>query len=183
MVSATGTDDAARRSDRLGERIARLLRHLACDRRDMGRAFPPDALARIERRIAEGERRHAAEVRVAIEAALDLRRVWKGDTSRDRALEVFGRLRVWDTEGNNGVLIHVLLADRSVEIVADRAAARAIAPESWRVLADAMTAAFRAGRFAEGVLEALERLEELLAQAFPAQSGNPDELPNRPAML
>ena len=176
-------DDAGRRSDGFGERIARLLRHLACDRRDLRRAFPAEALARIERRVAEGERRHAAEVRVAIEAALDPRRVWKGASSRDRALELFGRLRVWDTEGNNGVLIHVLLADRSVEIVADRAAARVIAPESWRALADGMTAAFRAGRFADGVFEALERLDEMLAQAFPAQPGNPDELPNRPAML
>lgn len=183
MLSETGTGGGGARRDGTVGRILRLLRHLACDRRDLRRAFPPDALARIERRIAGGERRHAAEVRVAIEAALDLRRVWKGDTSRDRALEVFGRLRVWDTEGNNGVLIHVLLADRSVEIVADRAAARAIAPESWRALADALTGAFHAGRFAEGLLEALERLEEMLAQAFPAQPGNPDELPNRPAML
>jgi uncharacterized membrane protein len=168
---------------RLRRRIARVFRHLACDRRDLDRAFPASALDRIERRIAEGERRHGAEVRVAIEASLAPRRAWADAPPRDRALEVFGRLRVWDTEANNGVLIHLLLADRSVEIVADRGAARVIEAAEWRSISEAMAQAFRTGRFVDGVLEALDRLEPQLAQAFPPDGPNPDELPNRPAVI
>ena len=165
------------------DRLLRLVRHLACDRRDVRRAFPPEALSRIERRVAEGEQRHGAEIRIAIEASLGPHRVWSGTASRDRALEVFGLLGVWDTEQNNGVLIHVLLADRAVEIVADRAAARAIEAQEWQGIAEAMTEAFRRGAFVDGVLDALARLEPQLAQAFPGGERNPDELPNRPAML
>jgi uncharacterized membrane protein len=168
---------------RMLSRLARVARHLACDRADVRRVFPDAALDRIEQRIAEGERCHAAELRVAIEPALGLRRVWSGTGPRDRALELFGLLRVWDTAGNNGVLIHVILADRSVEIVADRAAAEAIAPAVWSEVAVAMTEAFRSGTFVDGVLAALERLEPELARAFPPGMRNPDELPNRPVRV
>ena len=164
-------------------RLARLFRHLVSDRSNVRRAFPDDGLARIERRIAEGERRHSAELHVAIEASLPLMDVLRGRRPRERALEVFGRLRVWDTEANNGVLIHLLLADRAVEIVADRGAARAIDDAHWRGVAQAMSDAFRAGDYVDGVMTALDRLEPLLAEAFPAQPRNPDELPNRPSIL
>ena len=171
------------KSEGLGARVVRVWRHLLCDRRDLERAFPKDALDRIEHRIADGERRHGAEVRVAIEASLGLRAVWTDQAPRERALEVFGRLRVWDTEANNGVLIHLLLADRSVEIVADRGVARAITETEWQAISAAMTASFRAGRFVDGVLAALDRLEPQLARAFPPHGPNPDELPNRPAVI
>lgn len=171
------------RFEALRARVARVWRHLACDRRDLDRAFPKAALDRIEQRIADGERRHSAEVRVAIEASLGLRAIWSDEAPRDRALEVFGRLRVWDTEANNGVLVHLLLADRSVEIVADRGAARAIGETEWRAISSAMTAAFHAGCFVDGVLDALDRLEPQLARAFPPDGPNPDELPNRPAVV
>ena len=164
-------------------RIVRLWRHLACDRADVRRAFPAQALTRIEQRIVDGETRHGAEIRIAVEASLSPLEVWRRMQPRERALEVFGRLRVWDTEANNGVLLYVLLADHAVELVADRAAARAIPEAEWRALAQAMTAAFRDGRFVDGVLAAIERLEPRLAAAFPAGERNPDELPNRPSIL
>ena len=100
--------------------MRRLLRHLFTDRADVHRHFPPEELARVEAAIAEGERGHSGQVCFAIEAALPLARVWSGITPRERALEVFGFLRVWDTERNDGVLVYLLLADRDVEIVADR---------------------------------------------------------------
>ncbi len=165
------------------KRLPRLWRHLWLERRDLQRRFPAALLGEIEQRIAEGEARHAAEVRVAIEASLGVTEVWSRVTPRHRALEVFGSLRVWDTEGNNGVLIYLLLADQAVEIVADRAAARAIPEDEWRALTQAMTRAFRVGQYREGLLGALDRLEKRLAEAFPAADRNPDELPNRPALI
>ena len=164
-------------------RLARLWRHVWCDRATVRHRFPASVLAEVGQRIAAGELRHGAEVRVAIEASLGLPAVWARATPRHRALEVFGALRVWDTEHNNGVLIYVLLADHAVEIVADRSAARAIADAEWRAITDAMTDAFRAGRYRDGLFAALDRLEAVLTGAFPAVNHNPDELPNRPALL
>ena len=165
------------------ERFARALRHLLCDQRSVGRAFPREGLARIEERIGAGEIRHAGEIRIAIEDSLSLGSVWSAMSPRERALEVFGALRVWDTSANNGVLVYLLLADHAVEIVADRAAATAIDEARWREITEGIVAACRRGEFVEGVLVAIQRIDDLLEAAFPAGDRNPDELPNRPVIL
>ncbi len=162
---------------------ARLWAHLASDARTLKRNFDDALLERVERAIGASERAHSAELRVAIEAALPLAQVWRGRAPRERALEVFGQLGVWDTEGNNGVLLYVLWADHAVEIVADRAAAEAIAPQRWREVCDALSAAYRAGDFERGTIAAIDRIDELLVEAFPAPAAGPDELPNRPVLL
>lgn len=164
-------------------RWQRLLGHLRHDRGDLRRAFPPAALDRIEHAVVEGERRHSAELRLAIEASLPLQRVFAGLSPRERALEVFGNLRVWDTEGDNGVLVYVLLADHAVEIVADRAAARAIAADDWQAATALIAAAYRAGDYLGGTLAGIERLDQLLERAFPPLARRGDELPNRPVVL
>ncbi len=164
-------------------RLKRLVRHLLCDRLAARRAFPESALRRIEERIEASEVEHSAEIRVAIEHSLAPTRVWAGLTPRERALEVFGALRVWDTEANNGVLVYVLLADHAVEIVADRAAAAAIDEAQWQEIARQIGAAYRDKEFLAGTLAAIDSIDALLAAAFPPGDLNPDELPNRPVML
>jgi uncharacterized membrane protein len=101
---------------------------------------------------------------------------------RERALEVFGLLRVWDTEHNNGVLVYVLLADRDVEIVADRGIHRHVGEAAWQRVCETMEAAFRAGRYEQGALAGIEAISALLAGAFP-RGGGADELPNRPVVI
>lgn len=164
-------------------RLARCWAHLVHDHRRARRVFPDALLSRIEALIGEGERTHAAELRLAIEASMPVHRIWRGCTPRQRAHEVFAELGVWDTAGNNGVLLYVLLADHAVEIVADRAAAAAIAGERWREVCDALAAAYREGAFEQGTLTAVQRIGVLLAGAFPAAGERADELPNRPAIL
>ncbi len=164
-------------------RFARTWSHAACEGRALRRVFDDALLARVEDAITRGERTHSGELRVAFEAALPLREAWRGRTPRERALEVFGTLGVWDTAANNGVLLYVLWADHAVEIVADRAAAAAIAPERWHAVCEALAAAYREGRYEAGTLAAVERIHALLAAAFPPVEGDLDELPNRPAML
>src|SRR4030095_8026013 len=93
--------------------------------------------------IAEGERRHRGQVRVAIEASLPLVRVLKGLTPRARALEAFSELSVWDTEENCGVLVYLLLADRDVEIVAERGIHALVGAKTWEAICREMEAAFR----------------------------------------
>lgn len=165
--------------------IARSWAHLRHGAHSARRAFPDATLARIEEAIERSEREHHAELRLVVEASLALRDAWRGRSSRDRALEVFAMTGIWDTEANNGVLLYVLLADHAVEIVADRAAAAKIHEGYWREICDAMSAAYRAGRFEEGTLAAIERIDRLLAAAFPLgpDAVDVDELPNRPLVL
>ena len=158
-------------------------RHLITDHWSARRAFPPAALRRIEEAIKVGEARHTGQVRFVIEAALHLSQILRGQTPRERALDVFGRLRVWDTEENCGVLIYVLLADKDVEIVADRGIHRRVGDDAWKSICRAMESAFRNRRFEEGAITGIERVCALLAEHFPRTAPGPNELPDRPLVL
>jgi hypothetical protein len=161
----------------------RLWRHLVTDRAGVQRAFPPEELARIERAIAEGELRHSGQVCFALEAALPLSRVWQNASPRDRALEVFGLLRVWDTERNDGVLVYILLADRDVEIVADRGIHAKVGSAAWEAICLKMEASLRAGRYAEGVAAGIAAIADLLAEHSPRGAGDRNELSDKPIIL
>ena len=163
--------------------LMRLLKHAFFSDLAVGRAFPPAVLEGITAAIAEVEKCHSGELRFVVEAALPPLRAWRGQSARERAIELFSELRIWDTEHNNGVLIYLLLAEHNVEIVADRGAAARIAPELWEDICEGMEAAFREGRFEAGVLEGLQRIGSLLAAHFPVQGANPNELPDRPLLL
>ena len=163
--------------------MRRLLRHLFTDRAHVQRLFPPEDLARIEAAIAEGERVHSGQVCFAVEAALPLARVWSGLTPRQRALEVFGFLRVWDTERNDGVLVYVLLADRDVEIVADRGIHARVGPAAWEAICVRMEAALREGRYAEGIAQGVAAIADLLALHSPRVGAVRNELSDKPIIL
>jgi uncharacterized membrane protein len=164
--------------------MRRIARHLITTPWRARRAFPRAALQAIERAIEEGERSHAAEIRFAIEGALHGPRLLRGQSPRERALEVFSHLRMWDTEHRNGVLIYVLLADRAVEIIADRGAHARIESQAWNAICRLMEEAFRAGRYLEGAVNGIAAVSRLMAEHFPAGRGRgADELPNRPVVL
>jgi uncharacterized membrane protein len=162
----------------------RFFHHLATDRGSVRRAFPKASLARIEAAIAEGETRHRGQVRFAVEPALPLPRVVRRVMPRERALEVFGDLRIWDTAENCGVLVYLLLADRDVEIVADRGIHGYVGSAAWETVCGKMGAAFRGGRFVEGVVAGIIEINALLAQHYPRDGrAGENELPNRPVVL
>jgi uncharacterized membrane protein len=163
--------------------MVRLLRHVFALPGVVARAFPGSALHNIEAAIAQGEKQHGGELRFAVEAALDPLPLLRGQTARERALEAFAELRVWDTEANNGVLLYLLLADRDVEIVADRGFNAAVPREDWEQVCRAMEAELRAGRYEAGALEGLRRIAVLMARPFPPRARRPDELSNRAALL
>ncbi len=164
-------------------RIGRVLRHLFTPSWVLGRTFTPDVMAAIDAAVAASEACHRGEIRFAVEAGLDLPELMRDATARERAVEVFSRLRVWDTEENTGVLIYVQWLDRQVEIVADRGIARCVPQAAWERVCRTMEAAFRDGRFGEGSVEAVRAVGDLLAGPFPARPDNPNELPDRPILL
>jgi uncharacterized membrane protein len=164
-------------------KLKRWLTHLLLPPWAWRRAFPQSALDAIESAIRAGESRHGGEIRFAVENSLAPAELWRGTSGRERAVEVFSRLRVWDTEHNSGVLIYLLLADRDIEIVADRGIAARVEPAAWEAVARSMEAAFRAGRFEQGALAGIAEVSALLAANFPPRGHNPDELANRPVIV
>jgi uncharacterized membrane protein len=164
--------------------IRRLFRHLCTDRAAVRRTFPKKSLERIETLIAAGECEHRGQLRFAVEAALPFTRVLQGARPRERALEVFGTLGVWDTAENCGVLVYLILADRDVEIVADRGIHEQVGTEAWERICKKMEKAFRAGNFGDGVEAGLAEINALLVRHYPRE-GKPagNELSDRPVLL
>jgi len=165
-------------------KLGRILRHRWLDERDTRKAIPPDLLQRLAQRVAASEKRHSGQIRIYVEAGLPMSYLWRGATARERAMAIFGKLRVWDTEHNNGVLVYLLLAERAIEIVADRGLDRHVAPEEWKAIVARMSGAFREGRFEDGLTQALEEVSALLVQHFPVADGQArrNELPDEPVL-
>ena len=161
----------------------RVLRHLLALPGAVARAFPSEGFQRIEQAIREGEKLHDGEVRFAVEAALDPAQLWRGVSARSRAIEVFSALGVWDTERNNGVLLYLLLAERDVEIVADRGFNGKVSAAEWELICRRMEGALREGRHAEAVVEGIEGISQLAARHFPPRPGARNELPDAPARV
>jgi uncharacterized membrane protein len=162
--------------------LRRIARHLLALSGAVSRAFPASAMAAIAQAIAKSEREHGGEIRFAVEPALDTRPLLAGQSARERALEVFSLLRLWDTDERNGVLIYLLLADRDIEIVADRGL-NVVQAAEWEAICKSMEQALRRGEFREGVMDGVHAVSGLLARHFPRRAGDRNELPDRPVAL
>lgn len=161
----------------------RLLRHLVGEDLAVRRAFPSDALRRIEAEIAAQELRHGGELRFAVEGGLSPGMVLRGVRARQRGEELFSSLRIWDTRQNNGVLIYLLLADRALEIIADRGIHERVGDAEWAAICAGMQRDFASGDFERGVLSGVRAIGELLARHFPRQADDANELPDKPVVL
>jgi uncharacterized membrane protein len=163
--------------------LSRMLRHLFTPYWILKARFKVPMLAEIERRIRDVELAHPGELRFVVEHALELGDILAGLTPRERALEVFGLVRVWDTEHNSGILIYLLHAEHAVEIVADRGIARRVPQSEWDALCRELEKDFQAGRYGEGALAAVNGAATLLEKHFPAHTGGRNELPDQPLLL
>jgi len=163
--------------------IGRTLKHLFYPGWWLRRHFPPAELQKIESAIKQSEARHSGEIRFAIESSLPLKALWYDETVRERALEVFSLLRVWDTEDNNGVMIFLSLADHKVEIVADRAINRVVAVEEWQQICHRMEVELQAGNYGSAIASAVAEIGQLLETHFPRKHNDKDELSNKTAIL
>jgi TPM domain len=161
--------------------VSRALKHLFVPHWVARRAFPASTLRQIEEAIKASERRHRGELRFAVEGPLHLAHLRR--STRARARDAFAALDVWDTEENTGVLIYVQLVDRAIEIVADRGIAARVAQSEWDEVCRAMERAFRRNRYLQGTLEAIVAVTRILERHFPARDANPNELPDKPALL
>lgn len=164
--------------------LKRALKHIFYPPWLLRRAFPNESLKRIETAIADSETRHSAEIVFAVEPAIHhLSSLFNEKTARERAIEVFSFLRCWDTEHNNGILIYLLLADKRVEIIADRGINALVSQSEWDGICRLMETEFRAGRFEHGIIKGINEIERHLIKHFPPHTADPDELPDRPHVL
>jgi uncharacterized membrane protein len=163
--------------------LLRFFRHAFSSPLWARRYFSKQALFQIEHAITESEKRHAGEIRFVVEAGLQPLEILAGKSPRQRAIELFGQLNIWDTEHNNGVLIYLLLADHDVEIVADRGIHRYVGEAGWEAICHAMELRFREGAFEVGVLEGIAAIDQALILHFPAQGVERNEIPNHPVVM
>ena len=163
--------------------LKRIVKHLMVTRWTVNRVFPRRTLTAIERAIKESEATHRGEIRFVVEGALDIAPLLRGQSARERAIDVFSDLRVWDTEQNNGVLIYLLLADRDVEIVSDRGIHAKVGAREWERICRSMETAFREGDFQGGGIGGIREVTRHLAAHFPATGDDPNELPDKPVVL
>ena len=161
----------------------RLFKHLLTPPWLAAHRFGPALSAEIGAAVELAEANQRGELRFVVEGPLPFTCLRNNDKARQRAADLFGRLGVWDTEGNSGVLIYVQLVDHQVEILADRGIAAKVAQAEWEAICRSMEAAFRAGDYRNGALAAIQRAGELLTEHFPAGERNPNELPDRPLLL
>ncbi|MGE5865250.1 MAG: TPM domain-containing protein [Rhizobacter sp.] len=166
-------------------RFTRALRHLWFDAGDARRLIGHDGLQRLQQRIVDSERLHSGEIRICVEGGLPMSYLRRGASARERAVMLFGKLRVWDTEHNNGVLIYLLVAEHRIEIVADRGLSARVPASHWAQVASRMAEAFRAGRFTEGLETAVDAVHAELVQHFgvPEHAVNANELPDVVVLL
>ena len=164
-------------------KIDRIARHLLTTHGQVTRAFPRSALNAIEKSIKASETAHAGEIRFVVEGALDGMPLFKGQSPRERAIELFAQLRVWDTEYNNGLLIYLLLADRAVEIVADRGIHAKVGAEEWSKVCHQMETAFKQSNYEGGVVSGVQAVTQHLVKHFPADGHSRNELPDKPVVL
>src|SRR5436305_8420892 len=163
--------------------LKRITRHLLQHHWRAKRVFPQAVLARIEQAIKTSETTHSGQIRFVVEGALDGAPLLRNQSARERALDVFSQLRIWDTAHNNGVLIYLLLADRDVEIVADRGIDALVGAAGWEKICKEMETDYRAGNFAGGVAKGIQAVSRQLAAHFPKHGGGENELPDAPVVI
>jgi uncharacterized membrane protein len=163
--------------------IRRIGRHLLAHPWRVRRIFPPQVLAAIEAAIKASETAHTGQIRFVVEGALDGAPLFRDQPARERAIDVFSQLRIWDTAHNNGVLIYLLLADRDFEIVADRGIDAKVGRAGWEKICLEMETDFRAGNFERGVIKGVEAVSRQLATHFPSSGSGSNELPDAPVVM
>ena len=164
-------------------RLKRQWRHWMASAAKGRRLFPADALTRLGQAISAGEQRHRGEVRLIVENSMPSDMIWADVDNRQRARGLFAEYAVWDTADRCGVLIYVNLAERKVDIVVDRHIGQKIAPATWQAICATLTQGFAGGEFERSTLAAVEHVNALLAEHFPATGPRANELPDHPVML
>lgn len=159
--------------------LKRIAKHLTMTEWQVKKAFSAETLDAIEQSIKASESAHTGKIRFVVEGALEFNPLIKRQTAHERAIDVFSRLRVWDTEDNNGLLIYLLLADHAVEIVADRGIHTRVGSSEWQKICRKMRSDFKQANYKEGAIKGISAMTQLLERHFPTVVTKNNEIPQK----
>ncbi|EKF18653.1 TPM domain-containing protein [Nitratireductor pacificus] len=106
-------------------------------------------------------------------------RALKYRRAHDNAQKQFLAHNIHVTEHRTGVLIFVSLAERYVEVVADREIDACVDQSVWNETVAMLLAHGRRATLADGFVEAVARVGAVLGEHFPAQAGDRNEIDDR----
>ena len=150
----------------------RLIRHTFSPKWWVARYFTPKILQQITSQIIESEPQHLGQIRFVIESHWAWFDIIHQKTPHQRALEWFGRERIWDTEHNTGILIYISFADKAVEIIADRGINQQITANEWQAICNTMSPYFTDKNYVAGFSAGLNTMTQLLIQKYPRTDSN-----------
>jgi uncharacterized membrane protein len=128
--------------------------------------------ARVVEAIRASEKRTSGEIRVFVESRC------RFVDPVDRAAEVFFTLKMEQTEDRNGVLIYIAMKDRQLAIFGDEGIHRAVGTEFWNAEVAKILREFNAAHYVEGIIEIIHDIGEVLAEKFPYEREDRNELPD-----
>lgn len=162
--------------------LSRLLRQLSFIPILQNRWLNDDLRHTLTQAVAQAESGHRGEIYLVVENHLPISRAYHLDC-RERALELFGLHRVWDTAENTGVLIYVNVCERDLEIIADRGIDGFVDEAFWQNLIAKALNACKQGDFAKAILELIGNIGDLLRIHYPDDDVFGNELPNEVVFL
>lgn len=166
------------------EHTSRLLRHVFTPSWQLKRHLSNSDLDAIANHIEQSEAKHTAEIAIALETRLPWSYVARRTPSRERAWAVFSKMQVWDTPDNNGILIYFLMADKRIEIVADRACASIIDDAQWKTWVHTLYLAVKNETLADGLQTVVSEMTAQLEIHFPQIDPNQENrVSNRPSIF
>lgn len=122
--------------------------------------------------IRASETQTSGEIRVHLEHHVQIK------DALLRAQELFHLLKMDNTKEENGVLIYVAVDDHKLAICGDAGITRVVPVDFWETTKDKMIQQFTQGNFRDGLIEGVRCAGEKLAEFFPWQHGDTNELPD-----
>jgi uncharacterized membrane protein len=121
--------------------------------------------------IGIAEKNTSGEIRIHIEKETSIAAI-------DRAMEVFRKLNMENTQERNGVIIYVAIKSNQFAIYGDKGINEKVADDFWNCTKDIMANHFKAGNFKQGLIDGIMNAGEQLKKHFPYQDDDRDELSN-----
>jgi uncharacterized membrane protein len=95
-----------------------------------------------------------------------------------RAQRRFEKLGMTQTRHRNGVLIYIAPNLRRFQILGDTGVHEKCGDDFWKETAREIEEQFRRGAFTDGILRGVEKVGQVLAEHFPRDAGDTNELPD-----
>lgn len=133
-------------------------------------------LQQIADAIKAVEKETIGEIRVSIKKSRTFKE--RNMSLYDLAVKNFYQLGMDKTKEKTGVLIFLLISEKSFQIIGDEGINKKLTKEFWNDLAAHTAEYFQKNKFVEGICYAVDEVGKVLKKEFPIQAGDTNELSN-----